>query len=161
PAQVTADVGQRRSRLEAVFRSHGVEHIEQGTQLSQRSRHLCVVTEGQLEKSARQRKAAAGEVYRQVVSEAEIAQRPEIDPRVTGAGHLVEHGVPIRDAGQDAYGELEGAVADWRVGDDDVARFRHECSLGAVAIAGAEGRARGVRLGCTATTAWQAARWSL
>ena len=76
----------------------------------------------------------------------ELFDRPEIDPRVTGAGHLVEHGVPIRDAGQDAYGQLEGAVADWRVGDDDVARFRHECSLGAVAIAGSEGRARGVRL---------------
>src|SRR5205814_1086801 len=116
------------------------------TQVTQRARHLVELAERQLEESSRQGKVAPSQVRGEVIPVAEVADGSQIYTRVTGARHLVEHGVAIGNVGHDPDGQLERPVADRGIGDHDVTLARHDRWPGAAASAGSDGLSRRCRL---------------
>ncbi len=74
---------------------------------------------GQFQVRTGQAQATLGELGAEVFGAAQVADRAEIDAGVTGGGHLVQDGVAVRNIRVESDGDLERAVADRRVRDDD------------------------------------------
>src|SRR5882762_3981559 len=144
-AQIAPRVGEGGSRLESVaIAADGVEHVEERVKLTHDRRHLRRVVERQLKKTARQRQASPGQIPGQLLAVSEITKRPEVDARVPRLCNLVEHGSAVGHVGQDPNRQLERAIADGRVRDNDLLVL--SAHVVALAITGSDGRSRGTRL---------------
>ena len=73
----------------------------------------------QLEVRAGQAEIARGQALAQLVVAAEEADRPQVDPGIAGGRDRVEDADAVGHVRIDAHGQLERAIADGSVGDDD------------------------------------------
>jgi hypothetical protein len=74
----------------------------------------------QLDVGPGQAQAALGQQFAEPLAAAQVADRAEVDARVSGRGHLVQDRDAVGHVGIVADGQLEGPVADRRVRHRDV-----------------------------------------
>ena len=147
-----ARVGECRARR-APLTAGAVEQVEQRVELSERRLELRRLAEGQLDVAAGQPEPALGQPPRQQIAGAQVSGRTQVDALVPGRGDGVEQRDGIGDVRVDADGDLEGAVADRRVGEPQLVS-------GTVLRGGLRGRRSGLHQAMTTASSGVASRSS-
>ena len=122
------------------MRRDRVEDIEDGIERRQGATKGLVIRIRQLEVRAGQAELARGQALAQLRVAAEVAHGPKVDAGVAGRRHLVEDVDAVGHVRIDADGQLERAVADRGVGDDDAGPSLRSGRVHAVRVGWSIGR---------------------